>query len=773
VPWAGSLWVITYAPHFPRGSADKLYQITPDLQSTAFAGSVGGTPANRMIHRETNQLIIGPYVIDDSCHVRVIRPEKMPGRLTGNARHLFEPERKVYYATMEEGLYEVDLRTLDVQELFRDDQAQLRVEPAGDGRAEVPVADLPGYHGKGLYSGQGRLVYANNGEGSPEARRRPDVPSGCLAEWDGHSRGWRVIRRSQFTDVRGPGGIHGNEHPETDPIWAIGWDHRSLLLMLLDDGRWSSYRLPKASHAYDGAHGWNTEWPRIQEIGEPDLAMNMHGMFWRFPRTFSRANSAGLAPRCTYLRVIGDYCRWQDQLVFGCDDTARSEFLNTRRAKGAVAGPGQSHSNLWFADPDILDRLGIPLGRGAVWLDDAVRKNQPSDPYLFSGFRRRSLCLAHDKDTPVTFSLEVDLAGDDCWSLLRRFRVGPGQPLWHHFSVDEPGTWLRLSTDRDCQGVTAHFHYSQEDPRTTAPDGIFAGLATPASRNASGGLLRVRGGERRTLAFAAARVVDGAPQEPHLYELDGQLQLRRVSDRDGLEWLLEHMAVPQDVLAMDQASAVYVDDEGRRWRLPKGDPAFDAPGALGAERVCREVVTERDLLNCHGTFYELPARNAGGFARIRPICTHNRRVTDYCSYRGLLVLSGVEDEAPDGTGHVVRSNDGQVALWVGVVDDLWRFGKPVGVGGPWRASAVTAGQPSDPYLMTGFDKKSVSLSSTQPVTIHVELDITGAGHWQRYRSFRVRPGRVLRHEFPAGLDAYWVRLVATRDAVVTAEFVYQ
>jgi hypothetical protein len=50
---------------------------------------------------------------------------------------------------------------------------------------------LPGYHGKGLYTGQGRLVYANNGENSPEARTRSDIPSGCLAEWDGTN--WKVV----------------------------------------------------------------------------------------------------------------------------------------------------------------------------------------------------------------------------------------------------------------------------------------------------------------------------------------------------------------------------------------------------------------------------------------------------------------------------------------------------------------------------------------------------------------------------------------------------
>ncbi|HRQ87632.1 MAG TPA: hypothetical protein PLA50_02470, partial [Bacteroidia bacterium] len=28
VPWAGRLWAITYAPHKPTGSSDKLYEIS-------------------------------------------------------------------------------------------------------------------------------------------------------------------------------------------------------------------------------------------------------------------------------------------------------------------------------------------------------------------------------------------------------------------------------------------------------------------------------------------------------------------------------------------------------------------------------------------------------------------------------------------------------------------------------------------------------------------------------------------------------------------------
>src|SRR3954447_13870151 len=108
VPWADRLWVITYGPHLPFGSSDKLYEITPSLEQIIRPESVGGTPANRLIHRESNQLIIGPYFIDSQRNVRVIPPALMPGRLTGNARHLVDPAGKVYFATMEEGLYEAD-----------------------------------------------------------------------------------------------------------------------------------------------------------------------------------------------------------------------------------------------------------------------------------------------------------------------------------------------------------------------------------------------------------------------------------------------------------------------------------------------------------------------------------------------------------------------------------------------------------------------------------------------------------------------------------------
>ncbi len=193
VPWADRLWVVTYAPHSPKGSTDKLYEITGSLEQIVRPESIGGTPANRMIHRESQQLFIGPYAISAQGDVRVINYSKMFGRPTGNARHLFDPTGKIYYATMEEGLYEVDVKTLEVNELWADEQLK-------SGRH----ANLPGFHGKGLYSGQGRLIYANNGEHGNQALTKPETPSGVLASWDGQANEWSIVRRNQFTEVTGP-----------------------------------------------------------------------------------------------------------------------------------------------------------------------------------------------------------------------------------------------------------------------------------------------------------------------------------------------------------------------------------------------------------------------------------------------------------------------------------------------------------------------------------------------------------------------------------------
>jgi hypothetical protein len=751
VPWQGKLWIITYAPHMPKGSDDKLFSVSPDLTQAIHPESIGGTPANRLIHRESEQLFIGPYAVDADSKVRAIPYAEMFGRPTGTARHLSDPAGKVVTATMEEGIYEIGVKDLKVTELWGDEA----------NKASPRKADLPGYHGKGFYSGQGVYVYSNNGEYGPDAKTNPETPSGVLAEWDGKADKWTVIRRNQFTEVTGSGGIHGNPNPDTDPIWTVGWDHRSLLLgVRMPDTGWSFYRLPKGSHSYDGAHGWNTEWPRIREIGGDDFLMTMHGTFWKFPPTFTPQNSAGITPRSNYLKVIGDFAEWNGKLVLGCDDTAKSEFLNKRKAKGHVPAP-QSQSNLWFIGKSRLDTFGPAIGRGAVWVDEAVFNGTPSDPYLFSGYTRRALHLTHNAKGKETFRIEIDRKGNGGWIPLSEVDVPASGYVFVPFPENELGAWIRVIPTSDLTNASAVFTYHNADTRTPESDPIFAGLAKPGEAHTAG-VVRALGDNRRTLAFEA---VDTAGKRIETYELDADLKLKPIPWPKN-EAMSE---IPTGILTVDAASVLYVDDKGERWRIPKGDPALDTR----VYRVCREVATERDLFNAHGTFYELPAENAGGFAKVRPVATHNRLVHDYCSYRGLFIISGIANNTPDNNPHIIRSSDGKTALWAGTIDDIWKLGKPRGQGGPWKDSAVKKDTPSDPYLLTAYDKKTLTLTADKAITLTAEIDLTGEGRWATYQTFEVKPGAETDHTFPEEFQAYWIRFKSSEDCTATAQLVYE
>jgi len=772
VPWADRLWVITYGPHCPYGSSDKLYEITPSLEIITRPESVGGTPANRMIHEESKQLIIGPYFIDAEQNVRAISPKLMPGRLTGNARHLTEPENKIYFATMEDGLFEVDVQTLAVKGLIKEIKNKPKPGQTDEKNPATLQSTLPGYHGKGLYSGQGVVIIANNGEDTPAALKNPDIDSGAVGEWNG-SGNWQVVRRNQFTEVTGPGGIKGNANPATDPIWTIGWDYRSVILMVKENGKWNSYRLPKASHTYDGAHGWNTEWPRIRDVGEAgSRLMTMHGMFWNFPETFSVKNSAGVYPRSTYLKVIGDFTRWNDSLVFGCDDTAKSEFLNKREAKGKLAGPGQSQSNLWFTSLDKPDHLGPVLGHGSVWLNESVKAQIPSDPFLLSGFTKRALHLEHDGVATTVFTIEIDSKGNNEWSTWREITLpAETKSYWFNFPTSLEGIWLRIKTQRDVATISATLQYANQDNRTADTDPIFTGLSQANNETSKGAFLLTRGS---TLDVLSSEIKNGETKILSLYELNADMQLVP-ADQSYLEKVKQGTTIPNGGITCDEASVIFTEN-GQRWRLPRSaEINQDNLLAKSSLRKVREVCTERDLLQAHGTFYELPALNAMGAIRMRPIATSDLAIHDYCSYRGLLVLSGINPSAEKNNRHIIRSADNQAAVWIGAADDLWKLGKPRGHGGPWKNSIVKANEPSDPYLMTGYDKKKITLENHSDTNnaIMMECDVAGDGRFSFYEVFNLVPHQTLEVQLPEWLNAYWVRFTPSNDGKMTVQLTYE
>jgi hypothetical protein len=769
VPWAGKLWVISYGQHFPFGSSDKLYEISPNLDRVVRPESIGGTPENRMIHKESNQLFIGPYAISSNGNVRTIPYTKMPGRHTGNARHLFDPANKIYFATMEEGFYEVDVHTLEPTMLYKDGNVDRKKGELGQ---EAHL--LVGAHGKGVYSGQGVMVYSNNGEASQLAMKQFDIESGLLAEWDG--KDWKNVRRNQFVEVTGPGGIYGNANPETDPIWSTGWDHKSVLVSVRDGGKWTFFRLPKASHSYDGAHGFNTEWPRIRDIGtpeKPDYLMTMHGMFWRFPKTFTSKNTAGIRPRSAYLKVIGDYSRWQNMLVLGCDDSAQKEFLNKRRAKGNIEGPGQSNSNLWFTSINTPDLLGPNTAQGAVWLNEKIAANTVSEPFLFAGWKKRMAWINNAGSEDATFSFEVDANGTNNWKPLRSVSVKTGQSAAITFAANETGEWVRVKTDK-ATTATVNFNYTDDSRYVAAADKMFTGLAAANSTNYKGGLLYGLGNNRRKLGVLAEDFSNGKFTETGYYELDSALNLVRKDDSETSKFIREKFAVPSNILTIDEASVLITDDAGRRWRLPKGNEALTAKTNSASLRICREVATERDLMNAHGTFYELPAENADGYAKIRPVASHTLAIHDYASYRGLIIMTGLNNQTA-ASEHIITSTDGKAKIWAGTIDDLWKLGKPVGQGGPWKNTQVTANTVSDPYLIGFYDKKSLKIShnSSQPVTFRIEVEPIGHGPWMLYKEVTVKPNETFEYTFSDSFQARWIRFVTDKDCQATAWLTYK
>jgi hypothetical protein len=170
-------------------------------------------------------------------------------------------------------------------------------------------------------------------------------------------------------------------------------------------------------------------------------------------KIYYATKTAGISPRSSYLKVVGDFARWGDHVVLGCDDTAKSEFLNKHRAKGKVAAP-QSQSNLWFVKPDQLDHFGPVIGRGAVWLSDKIEANTPSDPYPMTGYDKKSLTLTSSNPTKITF--EIDITGHGDWMTYRPVAVS--SPFSHQFPASVQAYWLRVTSSKNTV-ATAQLSY--------------------------------------------------------------------------------------------------------------------------------------------------------------------------------------------------------------------------------------------------------------------------------------------------------------------------
>ncbi len=107
-----------------------------------------GTYANRMVHHPSNQLILGPHVIDRDHGLRTVEALREV-RLCGTATHLTDPENLVYMLGMEGELFELNIHTLETRLAF--DLTKV-------------LGTMGEYctHFKDCYTGCGRLLVASN-----------------------------------------------------------------------------------------------------------------------------------------------------------------------------------------------------------------------------------------------------------------------------------------------------------------------------------------------------------------------------------------------------------------------------------------------------------------------------------------------------------------------------------------------------------------------------------------------------------------------------------
>lgn len=421
IPWGDRLWAVGYVAHI-RGQGLGLYEIREDMTMRRHPDSITGTYANRMVHWPSGQAFIGPYAIDADGQVRVIDAFRKL-RLAATCAHLTDPKGKVYFLGMEGGFWEVDVQSLEAEYLY-------------DLREELRIVDAR-EHFKSAYTGQGRVVVANNTY--DEKEYLGERQAGRLAEWDGTA--WTLIEENPFVEVSGS---EGNPSYGGNTLYAIGWTNSAVVLRALVKGEWQRYLLPKSGQTWD--HAWNTEWMRIRHAVTERLLMDAHGTFFELPPFAYGGQIWGIRPICTHLRVVPDFCHWRGLFVMASDQIDHDQ--------------GQPQSGLWFGNIDDLWSMGKPTGWGGPWRNSPVKAGDVSDPFLMTGYDAKMLHLHCESEETVTFEIEIDFLGNGSWMPYGSFALPKRKPYLHHeFPAAFSAHWVRIKVDRDCT-ATAHFFYN-------------------------------------------------------------------------------------------------------------------------------------------------------------------------------------------------------------------------------------------------------------------------------------------------------------------------
>lgn len=421
VPWANKLWAVGYVAHI-TGSGVGLYEINADMTSRRHPLSYTGTYANRYIHNPSFQAFIGPYAIDTSGNVRIIEDLKKH-RLTATMKHLSQPDSMVYFLTMEGLLFETNVYTLKSTQL-------------ADLVKELDIPQAAQVHFKGAFTQDGRVVVANNSYYEDDFLGKR--AAGRLAEWNGKT--WTILDKNPYVEVSGK---NWSDNTYGNPIYATGWDRSSAILKFYKKGVWKTYRLPKASYAYD--HAWNTEWMRIREANTERYLMDLHGIFYELPTVSYAGNIMGIRPICNHLRIVPDFVSWRGLFVMASDQADNSS--------------GQPQSGLWFGNMDELWSYGKPKGIGGVWYQSKLKAGEVSDPYLMNGFDQKMVHITNHSSQDIEITLEIDYLSNDTWNTYKKVKIPANGYQYHVFENGFSAQWIRAKVDKAAE-VTVQLTYN-------------------------------------------------------------------------------------------------------------------------------------------------------------------------------------------------------------------------------------------------------------------------------------------------------------------------
>ncbi len=383
-----------------------------------------------------------------------------------------------------------------------------------------------------------------------------------------------------------------------------------------------------------------------------------------------------------------------------------------------------------------------------VVLGELALPGQPGSPLPTAG-SRRCLFLWHDAFQAERIRLEIDPAGTGAWSRWCEIEVPARSGGWLMLPSAEvgPATSLRLVPATACR-IKAML---------LAPT-PFA-MPSRASGQPAVGWLQATAAGSLTIAIPD---VNRASQASGTYELGADMMFRPQAAAGVRIEVKEPAATADFSVSEDPLSVVARDAAGNVWRLPK---------ALSAAAPARGISTPGGrLVEASGILYAVPGD--GGWGRAVPLCAPGRRIADFCLWQEKLVLAGDFEDCV--AGRTICSADGRVRLWIGSPGDLRKLGRPSGTGMVWKNATVQLDVPSDPFLMSGYDRKTLEITNhgLAACVFTIEVDPVGRGPWIKVASLVVQPGTSLRHEFPAGFAAHWIRLVPGNDGQVSATFTY-